>query len=76
MAGVELVADRAQRRPYPASERRAQRVCRVARDHGVFLRPLGDTLVLVPPLSIQPEEIDQIREALAVSIEAVCGDAR
>ena len=76
MAGVELVANREQRQSYPAQERRAQRVCRVARDHGVFLRPLGDTLVLVPPLSIRPEEIQLLRDALIASIDAVCGDAR
>ncbi len=75
MAGIEIVADKASRRSYPAEERRAQRVCRVARDHGVFLRPLGDTLVLVPPLSIQPEEIECIRAALAAALQQVCGDS-
>jgi adenosylmethionine-8-amino-7-oxononanoate aminotransferase len=74
-AGVELVADRGTRRSYPASERRGMRVCRAARERGVFLRPLGDTIVLMPPFSISEEEIVLLVDAVAHGIEQVCGDA-
>ncbi|HEV7225892.1 MAG TPA: aminotransferase class III-fold pyridoxal phosphate-dependent enzyme, partial [Pirellulales bacterium] len=60
IAGIELVEDRAAKTPYPWSERRGQRVCDVARRRGVLLRPLGDVVVLMPPLAVTLEEIDQL----------------
>jgi len=60
IAGVELVRDRATREPYPWSERRGQRVCDYALTQGVWLRPLGNVVVIFPPLAVSLEEIDQI----------------
>jgi adenosylmethionine---8-amino-7-oxononanoate aminotransferase len=54
--------------PYAPGERRGYRVCRRARDHGVFLRPLGDTLVIMPPLSITEDELSLIVRAIAAGI--------
>ncbi|MHC4472553.1 MAG: aminotransferase class III-fold pyridoxal phosphate-dependent enzyme, partial [Planctomycetota bacterium] len=75
-AGIELVADRGTKEPFPPGERRGMRVCSRARDEGVFLRPLGDVIVLMPPLSITPDEIDLLVDAIARSIRAECADAR
>jgi adenosylmethionine-8-amino-7-oxononanoate aminotransferase len=74
-AGIELVADRATKAPFPAAERRGMKVCRAARDRGVFLRPLGDVIVLMPPLTIAPGEIDMLVDAIAHGIRTVCADA-
>ncbi len=71
-AGVELVADRKTKAPYPSAERRGMRVCRAARRRGVFLRPLGDVVVLMPPLSIRLEEITLLTEAIAAGIGEEC----
>ena len=71
-AGIELVADRATKRPYPAAERRAMLVCRAARRQGVFLRPLGDTIVLMPPLTITAREITILIDAIAHGIRECC----
>jgi adenosylmethionine-8-amino-7-oxononanoate aminotransferase len=71
-AGIELVADRATRAPFPAGERRGMRVCRAARGHGVFLRPLGDVVVVMPPLTITPAELDRIAAALGAAIPEAC----
>jgi adenosylmethionine-8-amino-7-oxononanoate aminotransferase len=71
-AGIELVADRASRTPYPAAERRGMRVCRAARDRGVFLRPLGDTIVLMPPLSITEPELTLLVDAVDHGIREIC----
>jgi adenosylmethionine-8-amino-7-oxononanoate aminotransferase len=60
MVGIELAADAAERRPYPAAERMGARVTREARRRGVIVRPLGDVVVLMPPLSITGEEIDRL----------------
>lgn len=60
MAGVELVADRATRRPFPAQDRVGAQVCRRAREQGVLLRPLGDTVVVMPPLAIDLSLLDRL----------------
>jgi adenosylmethionine-8-amino-7-oxononanoate aminotransferase len=74
-AGIELVADRGTKRSFPPGERRGMRVCLRAREKGVFLRPLGDVIVLMPPLSITPGEIDLLVAAVSHGIRTECGDA-
>lgn len=69
-AGIELVQDRQRRLPFPAAERRGMAACRAARDHGVFLRPLGDTVVLMPPLTITDDELVHLIDAIRHGIEA------
>lgn len=60
MAGIELVADRASKRPFPPEKRTGARVCRALREQGVLLRPLGDVLVLMPPLAIDLSLLDRL----------------
>lgn len=64
IAGIELVANRESRTPYPWEEQRGLAVCRHARGAGVLLRPLGNVVVIMPPLAISMDELDRI--ALAV----------
>jgi len=71
IAGIELVADRATREPYPWAERRGQRVCDVALQSGVLIRPLGNVVVMMPPLNTTLEEIDRIAEAIDEGIQQV-----
>jgi len=69
MVGIELVQERASRAPYPPAARIGQQVVRAARARGVVLRPLGSTVVLMPPLAIAPAELEQLvdvtRDAIA-----------
>jgi adenosylmethionine-8-amino-7-oxononanoate aminotransferase len=74
MAGVELVADRATGQPFPAAERRGWQVCRQSTNNGVWLRPLGDVVVVMPPISVSEAEIDLLARVLAQSIDAACRD--
>ena len=60
IAGIELVRDRATKEPYPWSEKRGIRVCDYARSEGVLLRPLGNVIVIMPPLSITLDQLDRI----------------
>jgi adenosylmethionine-8-amino-7-oxononanoate aminotransferase len=69
MAGIELVEDRVTKRPFPATARVGARVCRCARDRGVLLRPLGDVLVVMPPLSIDVSLLDHLCNVLYDSIQ-------
>src|SRR5262249_41882569 len=64
MAGVELVKDRRTKEPFPASLRLGHRVCLRMRDKGVILRPLGDVVVVMPPLAIDDASLDRIGDAL------------
>ena len=74
MAGVELVRDRGTATPYAWQERRGLRVCDHARRQGVWLRPLGDVVVIMPPLSITVDQIDQIMDVVEQSIDAATSD--
>ncbi len=62
MAGVELVRDKATKEPFPSSRRVGAAVCRLARERGVFLRPLGDTVVLMPPLALEDRLLDRLAD--------------
>lgn len=50
--------------PFPVGERMGERICQAARAHGLLTRPILDTLVLMPPLCISHEEIDQAVAAI------------
>jgi adenosylmethionine-8-amino-7-oxononanoate aminotransferase len=64
MAGIELVQDRATKRPFASTLRMGMHVCRKARGQGVLLRPLGDVIVVMPPLTIDPSSLDRLCEVL------------
>lgn len=72
IAGVELCADRQSGVAYPAKERHGYRVCKQTTAHGVWLRPLGDVIVVMPPLSINDAELALLGRVLRESIDAVC----
>ncbi len=71
IAGIELVRDRATNEPFPWSERRGQRVCDHALTEGVWLRPLGNVVVIFPPLAISPGELDRICGAVERGIKSL-----
>ncbi len=60
MAGVELVEDKPSKRPFPPELRAGARVCRLLRERGVLLRPLGDVVVVLPPLAIDLSSLDHL----------------
>jgi len=78
LVGVELVADRATREPFPRAARVTETVVRAARDRGVLVYSGtgnangtdGDTILLGPPFVIADAEIERIVAVLAESIEA------
>ncbi len=67
MVGIELT-------PEPAQERIGHRVALAARRRGAIIRPLGDVVVLMPPLAISESELRRLVAITASSIaEATCG---
>ena len=73
MRGLTLVQDKQTGAPFPFAERRGHHVCLAVREKGVLLRPLGDVLVILPPLSITLDEIDQIVAAVEHGLQTVTG---
>ena len=73
MVGIELVADRATKQPFPPERRTGARVCRAARQRGVLIRPLGDVVVVMPPLAIDVATLDRLMQAVYEGIAEVKG---
>lgn len=73
IGGIELVKEQESRTPYPWEERVGVRVCQEALRHSLFLRPLGNVIVIFPPLSISQRELEQLMDGIEASIRAVTG---
>jgi adenosylmethionine-8-amino-7-oxononanoate aminotransferase len=73
MVGIELVSDKESRSVYPPADRIGHQVILQARAKGLIIRPLGDVIVLLPPLSIELAELKRMVEIVADSIAAVTG---
>lgn len=71
IAGIELVRNRATKAPYPLDERVGMRVADEARKLGLLIRPLGNVIVLMPPLSTTMRELRQMVEIVTKAIRAV-----
>jgi len=69
MVGIELVADKETREPFPIARRTGHRVILEARKLGALLRPLGDVIVLMPPLCLTTEELDTLCRITQEAIE-------
>ena len=76
LAGIELVADKAARTPFPYGRQIGAQVCARAVGHGVILRPLADVIVLVPPLSIAMESLDRLIDVVDRCIDEVLIEGR
>jgi adenosylmethionine-8-amino-7-oxononanoate aminotransferase len=72
MVGIELLEDRSTDQAFAPDRFIGARVCEAARAHGVIVRPLGDVVVLMPPLSVTAEEIRTLVAAVADATTEVC----
>ena len=73
IAGVELVRDKATGQPYDWAEQRGMQGCRHALTEGVWLRPLGNVIVIMPPLSIDEGQLDRILAAVTRGVDVATG---
>lgn len=73
MVGIEIVKDKETKENYRPGERIGHRIILESRKRGVILRPLGDVIVLMPPLSSTIEELEILVEVTKESIIAVVG---
>ena len=81
--GVELVADRESRDPFPRAARVTERIVDAARDRGLLVYSGtgvangvdGDTILLGPPFVVTDAELERIASTLAEAVEAGVGAA-
>ncbi len=83
LRGVELVADRGTRAPFPRADRVVEQVVVAARRRGVLLYSStgcadgtdGDLVLLGPPLVITATEVDEVVDGLVAAVVEVLGPA-
>ena len=71
MVGIELVSDRAEKTPYELKEKIGICVAQEARRLGVIIRPLGNVIVLMPPLAIEIRQLKRLLDAVYRSVRKV-----
>ena len=71
MAGVELVPDKKTKLPYDWEEKTGWKVAYHARDNGLIIRPLGNIIVIMPPLNVSIENLDRMLQILRDAIISV-----
>lgn len=76
MAGIELVKEKSTKKPYPWEEKLGWKVAYAAREHGIIIRPLGNVIVIMPPLSISSEILVLLMEFIKISIISATQEAK
>ncbi len=71
MVGIELVKDRQTKKPYPLTARMGHHVTLAARAQGLLIRPIGNVLVLMPPLSMSIPEMTKMLAIVKAAIHMV-----
>jgi adenosylmethionine-8-amino-7-oxononanoate aminotransferase len=71
MVGIELVEEKNSRMNYPPEKRIGHKVNVEARKRSVMIRPLGDILILMPPLNITDDELKLLLDVVYDGIRAV-----
>ena len=71
MAAVQFRSDNGERRPAGAGASIGQRVADLAETEMLFVRAVGDTVVLAPPLIITPAETDDLVERFTRAVGAL-----
>ena len=69
MAGIDLKKDPKNDVSYELKDRISKKVCDIARREGVLIRPLGDTIVIMPPISIKQKELKKLTKSIYKSIK-------
>ena len=75
MCGVELVADKATKAPFPPERKVGERVRGAAEARGLFTRIRGDVILLAPPLVVTEAQVDRIVQILGEAIPEGAGTA-
>ena len=71
MGGIELSKDRETRRGFAAETGAAHRLFEAARRRGVIVRPIGNVVVVSPPLIFSKQDVDEMVDTLHASLEEI-----
>ena len=71
MVGIELMRDLERKAAYAPAEKIGVRVMQEARTRGVMIRPLGNIVILMPPLSITDSELSSLLDVVHDAIRIV-----
>ncbi|MHC4476378.1 MAG: adenosylmethionine--8-amino-7-oxononanoate transaminase [Planctomycetota bacterium] len=69
MGAVEIVKDKASKEPFGPRHKIGARICLSMRSAGVILRPLGDCVVVMPPLAIDLSLLEELLNVVYDSIK-------
>lgn len=75
IVGIDIVQDKQSLTRWPAEQKTGAAVCLAARRHDLLTRPVGDTIVLMPPLCISDSELETAVTALAKAISLLTPDS-
>lgn len=76
MVGIELVKDQTTGAPYPLSAQVGIRVSAACRPRGLLLRPLGNVIVLIPPLAITVTQLRWMVRTVRTAIQQMTEHTR
>jgi adenosylmethionine-8-amino-7-oxononanoate aminotransferase len=71
LAAIDLVTDKETKQPHPWQEQLAGKYCKRFLDKGLWLRPLGNVIPIIPPLSSSMEELQFLTETVIEGLKAV-----
>jgi adenosylmethionine-8-amino-7-oxononanoate aminotransferase len=64
IGAVEIVKDKASKEPFASEKGVGAKLCAAMRDKGVMMRPLGDVIVLTPPVAIDIETLEKLLDII------------
>lgn len=76
MAGIELVANKETKQSFEATVGSAHRVFKRCLNHGVVVRPVGNVIVLSPPLILNHSQCDTIVNTLSEALQEVAAELK
>jgi len=78
MAGVEIVKDKTTKQSFDPPLTIGAKLCSAMRSRGAMMRPLGDVIVLMPPVAIDLQLLDEllgiVKEALITDLPGITGE--
>ncbi len=74
MIGIEIVKDKKTKEMFELKEKICIKISAKARDYGIITRPLGNVLVIMPPLSVNEHEIEKICLAMYQAMTDTIGE--
>lgn len=76
IVGIELMEQKEDKIPYAWEKSMGAVVCMKAREYGLFIRPVGDVIVFMPPLCSTAEEINKMLAIIYRSIDEVTNQGK